>query len=44
MDLTEEQKKRIKQLIDLISALIAEMFAKWLQEVIDRNIIKKLEK
>ena len=44
MDLTEEQKKRIKQLVDLISALIAELFAAWLHDVIDRNVLKKLEK
>lgn len=44
MDLTEEQKKRINQLIDLISAVIAEMFAAWLRDIVDRNILKKLEK
>ena len=44
MELTEEQKKRLKELVDLVAAMIAEIFAAWLQEVIDRNVIRKLQK
>lgn len=44
MELTPEQKNKISQLIVLVSALIAEIFASWLQSVVDRNIINKIEK
>ena len=44
MNLSPEQKDKIKKVVDLFAVLIAEIFAAWLQQVIDRNVLKKLEK